>query len=117
MCSLQISIKDLGSVYEKMYSARTKWLDIGLALNIDYSTLESIEREQHDSGECLRRMLAIRIQSGGPLCWNDVCRCLENPIVGRRDLADAIHQGLFDHATIQYYRHYIVEINNCCPVH
>ena len=95
-----ISIKDLGNVYEKLYDARTKWFDIGLALNIENGTLESIENGQHDNGECLRRMLAHRIQSGGPLCWNDVCCCLKKPTVGRRDLADEIQQGLFEQ---QYY--------------
>ena len=82
-------------MYEKLYDGRTKWFDIGLALNIEYNTLESIKKEENDNGECLRRMLAHRIQSGGPLCWNDVACCLKKPTVGRRDLADEIHQGLF----------------------
>ena len=84
---------DLGDVYTKLFDARNKWFDIGLALNTKFSTLESIESDNSDR---LRWMLAHRIQSGGPLTWADLCNCLKHPIVGRRDLADEIYQGLVE---------------------
>ena len=81
-------------MYTKLYDARDKWFDIGLALNIKFNTLKSIEREQHSNqGNCLREMLAHRIQSGGPLTWADLSSCLGQSTVGRRDLADEIDQG------------------------
>ena len=85
---------DLGDVYTKLYKACAKWFDIGLALNCNFDTLKYIESEQQDNSARLREMLARRIQSGGPLTWNDLCRCLENPTVGRTDIAKEINPGL-----------------------
>ena len=85
---------DLGEVYTKFFGARDKWFNIGLALGIKFSTLKSIKtREQHDNDECLREMLAHRIQSGGPLTWADLSGCLRHPTVERNDLANDIDQG------------------------
>ena len=78
-------------IFDKLYDARTKWFAIGLALNVDFNTLKSIERVQLSNQDtCLREMLAHRIQSGGPLTLNDLCRCLRRRTVGRSDLADKI---------------------------
>ena len=84
---------ELGDVYTKLYDARNKWFNIGLALKISYSTLESIESEKPDNSDRLRKMLAHRIQSGGPLTWTDMCSCLRHPTVERNDLANEVDQG------------------------
>ena len=89
-----LSMDDLSDVYTKFYGTRDKWFEIGLALNIGFTTLKSIEREQlKNQSECLREMLAHRIQSGGPLTWADLCSCLRHPTVERNDLANEIDQG------------------------
>ena len=85
---------DLSDVYTNFYDTRDKWFNIGMALNIKFSTLKSIKSEHHDNDDCLREVLAHRIQSGGPLTWADLTTCLRHPTVGRRDLADKIDQGL-----------------------
>ena len=85
---------DLGEVYTKFYDARDKWFNIGLALNIKFTTLKSIKSEQHDNDDCLREMLAHRIQSGGSLTWADLSDCLRHPTIKRNDLAKDINQGL-----------------------
>ena len=85
---------DLGDVYTKLYDARNKWFDIGLALKINYITLECIRSEKSDTSDGLRRMLAHRIQSGGPLTWTDLSGCLRHPTVERNDLANILDQGL-----------------------
>ena len=87
-------MSELGIAYTKLYDARNKWFDIGMALSISYSTLESIESEKPDNSDRLRRMLAHRIQSGGRLTWTDLSDCLRHPTVKRNDLADIIDQGL-----------------------
>ena len=89
-----LSIDDLGDLYAKLYNARNKWFDIGLALNIKFSALESIESEKQNNSDCLRQMLAHRIQSGGLLTWADLSGCLRHPTVERNDLASIIDQGL-----------------------
>ena len=85
---------DVGEVYTKLYDARDKWFNIGLALGIKFNTLKSIKREQPDYDDCLREMLAHRIQSGGPLTWADLSGCLRHPTVERNDLANGIDKGL-----------------------
>ena len=89
-----LSMDDLGDVYSKLHDARNTWFNIGLALKINYSTLESVESEKPNNSDRLRRMLAHRIQSGGPLTWTDLSDCLRHSTVERRDLADEICQGL-----------------------
>ena len=97
-----LSIDDLRDVYTKFYDARDKWCDIGLYLNVKESALKSIKKEQlNNQGDCLREMLAHRIQSGGPLTWNDLCHCLRCPTVGRRDLANEIIPGLIETYSIK----------------
>ena len=89
-----LSMDELGTVYTKLYDAQNKWFDIGLALNISYSTLESIESEKQNNSDRLRRMLAHRIQSGGPITWANLSDCLRHPTIKRNDLAKDIDQGL-----------------------
>ena len=87
-------MKDLSDVHTKLYDARSKWIDIGLALNISYGTLESIKNEQQNNSDRLREMLAHRIQSGDDLTWANLSSCLRYPTIGRKDLAKEIDQGL-----------------------
>ena len=92
-----LSLDDLVDVHTKLYDASDKWFDIGLALDIKYNALNCIKKEQfNNSSDCLREMLAHRIQSGGPLTWPDLCKCLLHPTVRRRDLADQIYQGMIN---------------------
>ena len=89
----KLTTADLSTVYEKLYSARTKWFNIGLLLNNDNTTLESIRvRNRDDPDGCLREMLTRRLQAGGPLTWRNLCDSLRSPIVGRDDVAKEIEQ-------------------------
>ena len=86
---------DLQDVYTKLYEARGKWFEIGLALKLKFTILKAIEIEQsNNQSDCLREMLAYRIQSGGPLTWTDLCNCLRHPTIGRNDLATKPDQEL-----------------------
>ena len=88
-------MRDLGRVYTKLYDARAKWFDVGLALDINFETLKSIEKEQlKNQSDCLREMLAHCIQSGCSLTWAKLCSCLRHPTVERVDLAEMIEQGM-----------------------
>ena len=87
-------MNDLVDVHTKLYDVRSKWFDIGMALSISYGTLESIKSEQHfKNSDCLREVLAHRIQLGSPLTWNDISSCLRHPTVEQGDLANKIDQG------------------------
>ena len=88
-------MSDLGRVYTKLYNARAKWFDVGLALGMNFETLKSIEKEQlKNQSDCLREMLAHCIQSGCSLTWAKLCSCLRHPTVERIDLAEIIEQGM-----------------------
>ena len=76
-----------------LYKTRTKWFDLGMALKIDFDTLSSIEGRYTEDSDCLRKMLAHRIQSGGPLTLRVLCGCLRSETVGRNDVAIEIEQG------------------------
>ena len=89
-------MRDLGRVYTKLFDARAKWLDVGLALDMNFETLKSIEKEQlKNQSDCLREMLAHCIQSGCSLTWAKLCSCLRHPTVERIDLAEIIERGMY----------------------
>ena len=82
-------------VYKRVIGAKTKWCDLGLALGLDNDTLDAIDIKYRGAvQDCLRQMIAKRLQSGGPLSWRDLCVCLRSPTVERCDVADKIEQEI-----------------------
>ena len=78
-------------VLDMLCPARYKWFNIGLVLKVDHRTLKSIETEQFNrQNDCLREMLACRIQSGDPLTWSELSESLRRPSVEEKELADRI---------------------------
>ena len=82
-------------VHTKLYEARTKWFNIGQCLAVDNETLCSIRRKfANDDDDCLREMMAKRLQSSNSLTWATLCDCLKEKIVARGDLAKEIEKQL-----------------------
>ena len=91
----KLTADDLSTVYERLYSARTKWFNIGILVKIDNTTLESIKvRNRDDPDGCLREMLTHCLQAGGPLTWRDLCDCLRSKTVAHNDLAEEITEWI-----------------------
>ena len=91
----ELTTDDLSTIINKLYKARTEWIDIGLYLRVDIDTLKSIgSRCQDHPKKCLREMLTHRLQSCGPLTWRDLCDCLKSEPVGRNDVAQEIEEWL-----------------------
>ena len=44
--------------------------------------------------DCLREMIAKRLQSDDALTWRDLCECLRNRTVNRSDVAQNIEKQL-----------------------
>lgn len=63
---MPLSTKDLKTAIELLYSIRVKWYDIGLQLEVDVGTLESIKSCYADPSECLREMLKEWLKSISP---------------------------------------------------
>ncbi len=87
----ELGLGSLIEIKEKLYPVRTKWENIGLKLNVDYETIESIKldcNEEHD--RCLHKLIAKHIQAIGSLTWSKLCDCLRSPTVARNDVAVTI---------------------------
>lgn len=88
-----LTITKLHEMNEKLKPASCHWLNIGLALDIDYNSLNNLRvKYHHDSDACLREMLVLRLQSGGSLTWRMLCIALKSATVGRNDLAAQLEE-------------------------
>ena len=93
---MPLTLGDLSEVYEKVYSARPKWYNFGLALELPLATLDSIRIKYHlDPSDCLREMLKTRLKIEHPLMWREIIRALRKPTVGESKLADQL-EGVYD---------------------
>ena len=75
-----------------LYPARAKWRNIGIELEINIGTLDSIERSFHfDHIECLTRMLDYWLKQTDPLpSWDAIVEALESGPVGEGHLAEQL---------------------------
>ena len=91
-------MSDHHEVYERLFDVSAKWRDLGGALGLEYNTLTTIGSNYRGIvQDCLREMLAKRLQSGGPLSWGELCNCLRKRTVGHNDLAAEIEQEISRH--------------------
>ena len=101
MCA-GLKIANIETIVSKLYNARVKWFPLGMALGVDYNTLENIEKQHpRDNESCLRDMIAHRLRSGTnhetdlePLTWKEICDSLRKETVGRKDVAEEIEAAL-----------------------
>ena len=80
------------TAFEKLFDVRNDWYNLGHALNIDTEDLRSLKGKKPD--ECLREILTIRRQRGGPLTLREVCTALRARTVGRSNAADKIERSV-----------------------
>ena len=75
-----------------LYPVRAKWKDIGIELDIDIGTLDSIERSCHfQDNNCLTRMLDFWFKQTDPSpSWDAIVEALESGPVGEGRLAEQI---------------------------
>ena len=77
-----------------LYLVRAKWKDIGIELEIDIRTLDSIERSCHfQDNDCLTRMLDYWLkQTDPPPSWDAIVEALDSGPIGEEHLAEQIKQ-------------------------
>ena len=74
------SLKDITSC---LWPARFKWRQIGIALEIDASTLEVIREDHHRVDDCFLDVICIWLRNGKPVpCWKVLAEALSSPPVG-----------------------------------
>ena len=80
----QLTIRDLKTVRRAVWGARTKWMYIGLELDIFQADLDAIQAiHRGDIGECLTEMLALWLkQVDPPPTWTALVAALQIPVVG-----------------------------------
>ena len=87
----QVSLKNVRSA---LYQVRAKWRNIGIELEIDFGTLDDIEKSYRtDNNECLSRMLEHWLKQANPRpSWDAIVEALESSPVGEGCLAKDIRQ-------------------------
>ena len=74
-------------VRQSIWEARPQWRDIGRALDLTESTVQSIH--EPNDGECLHQVLLKWMQSGDATIYN-LLEALEDVAVGRTDIANEV---------------------------
>lgn len=76
------------------WESRIKWIDIGLALGMDYNQLDCIKTEKRESPkECFTQMFA-ELLNDKEVTWTDIATALAKKTVGHKQLADKIEYVL-----------------------
>ena len=65
-----------------LWSARFKWREIGIALNIDTSTLQVIEMDRCRVDDRFVAVLTLLEKGGIEPCWKVLAKALSSPPVG-----------------------------------
>ena len=90
----QLTIEDLKTVKKAVWSARTKWKDIGLELGIIQTDLDAIEAvHRSDIGRCLTEMLARWLKEvNPPPTWSALIAALQDPTIEEGALAKQVER-------------------------
>ena len=84
-----LSIKDLSRVQEAVWDARAKWYNIGLKLDIDPGTLDTIKGNSDNIDDRFRAMLTTWLKMINPRpTWGALAKALRSPTVGYERLAE-----------------------------
>ena len=88
----QLTIRDLKTVKKAIWDARTKWMDIGLELDIIQPDLDEINSDNRgDTKKCFMEMLTRWLkQVDPPPTWSALVAALQDPAIGEGGLAKEI---------------------------
>jgi hypothetical protein len=87
--SEKLTIKDLRKVLRATWEGRTKWYDIGLELDIDPETLDTIKGNNDNISDRFQAMLKTWLKMIDPRpTWEALAEALRSPIVGYEHLAE-----------------------------
>ena len=84
-------MKDLRKVQRATWEARAKWYNIGLELDIDPGTLDTIKNDNDNSDDRFRAMLTIWLKMVQPKpTLAALAEALQSPTVGFGHLAEQV---------------------------
>ena len=82
-----------GNVQELLWPARKEWYNLGIALDVDPSTLEGIEiTNRSNCDRCFNAMLKSCSETNTSITWSGLCECLRRETVARTDVAEEIKE-------------------------
>jgi hypothetical protein len=71
--------KDIRLVHDHLWPARHKWRRIGMAVEIDPTTLEVIQMDNHRTDDCFNDVLTKWLRNNKPLpCWKNITTGLQS---------------------------------------
>lgn len=86
-------ILDLRYIRSKCWEARTKWMDIGLELNLTKSDLDTLRDTYRENVEkCFTEMLAIWLRTNSRPTFVDLLAALKQKTIGFHQLAEEIEK-------------------------
>ena len=90
----RLEIKDLKTVRDAVWKARTEWMDIGIELNIIKTDLDAIkETEAGNPKKCFTEMLSLWLkQVDPPPTWLALVTALKRPTIGLQQVAEEIEK-------------------------
>ena len=87
---MELSINDLGDVWEAVFDVCEKWYEIGLKLNVPDGLLQCIKKEHSDFKDRLREILREWLKMATERTWPILVQALRSRIVSEMDLASTI---------------------------
>ena len=89
----ELTVEDLGKVYEELYEGREKWKNIGLKLGLNITMLNIIEKDrQYKTEPCCLDMLKEWLTNGTNRSWSALADAMESPIVSLSNIAAALRK-------------------------
>ena len=87
----RLTVKDLNTVKNSIWSARSKWYNIGLELGIMADALDAIKENCRSCEDCHIEMLKQWLKRSSPrLTWSALADALRSPSVDEGALADEL---------------------------
>ena len=95
-CTVDLVPDNLPKLLNLLVDASPEWMDLGLQLGVDQTTLRVIERDHRDmTKRCFMEMLSEWLKMIDPLpSWETLLAALESPSVKRKDLASMVMNEL-----------------------
>ena len=87
-----LKVRDLSTVQNTTWNARSQWYNIGLGLDISADTLDAIRRSnQGECDDCYSAMLKhwLKVKHPRPT-WNGLAEALKTPSVNMGQLAEQL---------------------------
>ena len=88
-----LASSDLHKVLKELISAHNKWYNLGLALGLPSSTLDSIKAQYDSTKDCLREMLKEWLKRTNPIpSWRATVEGLRDVTVEENQLAEEVEK-------------------------